>query len=307
MKKIIILLTGILIFSVILFYNLSDPEVLELTDEARREAPGSFVRLSDGIVHYEMAGPEDGQPVILVHGFSVPYYIWDPTFSRLVNGGYRTIRYDLYGRGYSDRPEEAYNAVFFDRQVLDLIDALKIERPVDIFGLSMGGAIAAYFAANHPEKVRKIVLIDPSFPTESGGSIETLPALGEFLTRTMYFPDMAENQLDDFYRPELFPDWPEKFRVQMKYRGFQMAILSTIRNFVTRDFTPDYEKIGELGIETLLLYGIEDKTISSSTIDKIREKIPQTEFFTIPEAGHIPHYERPDLVDPIILNFLKDK
>ncbi|MCP4723615.1 MAG: alpha/beta fold hydrolase, partial [bacterium] len=90
-------------------------------------------------------------------------------------------------------------------------------------------------------------------------------------------------------------------------KGFQKAILSTIRNFFRGDFTEYYEKIGELGTETLLIYGTEDKTISSSTIEKIREKIPQTKYVAIPEAGHIPQYERPDLVDPVIIDFLKDK
>ncbi|MCP4724971.1 MAG: alpha/beta hydrolase, partial [bacterium] len=276
MKKTIFISIGLLFLIFILIYSLYNPEEIELTDEVRRTLPGSFIELSEGVVHYEIDGPIDGQPVILVHGFSVPYYIWDPTFEALVNEGYRVVKFDLYGRGFSDRPDLRYNAGLFDRQILDLIDGLEIDRPVDIFGLSMGGAVSVYFAANHPEKVRKLVLVDPSFPVGSGSSIEDLPAVGEFLTRTTYFPDMAESQLGDFYQPEKFPDWPDRFRVQMKYKGFQKAILSTIRNFFRGDFTEYYEKIGELGTETLLIYGTEDKTISSSTIEKIREKIPQT-------------------------------
>ncbi|MGB7874199.1 MAG: hypothetical protein WBL25_07430, partial [Anaerolineales bacterium] len=76
----------------------------ELNEAARAGAPGSFVQLSDGCSHYELGGPPDGQPVVLVHGFSVPYFIWDPTFSFLTECGFRALRYDLFGRGYSDRP-----------------------------------------------------------------------------------------------------------------------------------------------------------------------------------------------------------
>ena len=55
-----------------------------LDAEARSSAPGRFVDLPDGVVHYEMGGPLNAQTVVLVHGFSVPYYIWDPTFEALV-------------------------------------------------------------------------------------------------------------------------------------------------------------------------------------------------------------------------------
>ena len=64
-------------------YFLLDQETLSLTDEVRQTAPGSFLRLPDGVVHYELASPPptrtDVRTVVLVHGFSVPYYIWDPT------------------------------------------------------------------------------------------------------------------------------------------------------------------------------------------------------------------------------------
>ena len=80
-------------------------ETEELNDTVRANTPGSFVLLSDGYTHYELGGDENGEPVVLVHGFSVPYFIWDPTFDFLTKSGFRVLRYDLFGRGYSDRPE----------------------------------------------------------------------------------------------------------------------------------------------------------------------------------------------------------
>ena len=88
-----------------------------LDDEARRSVAGDFIRLPDGMVHYELDGPPDGQAVVLVHGFSVPYYIWDPTFPALVAAGFRVLRYDLFGRGYSDRPDLPYTMDLFVRQL----------------------------------------------------------------------------------------------------------------------------------------------------------------------------------------------
>src|SRR5262245_47749978 len=99
------------------WYAYADPERRDLDDAARAALPGQFVKLSDGYTHYEISGPPDGRVVVLAAGFSVPYYIWDPTFSALTAGGFRVLRYDYYGRGYSDRPDIAFNDEMYVRQL----------------------------------------------------------------------------------------------------------------------------------------------------------------------------------------------
>lgn len=89
------------------FPYLSETE--ELNDAVRASAPGSFIELPDSCTHYELGGPQNGRLIVLVHGFSVPYFIWDPTFSFLTESGFRALRYDLFGRGYSDRPKVRYD------------------------------------------------------------------------------------------------------------------------------------------------------------------------------------------------------
>ena len=69
-------------------------------------------------IYIEECGSPDGIPVVLIHGFSVPYFIWDPTFRALAEGGMNPVRYDLYGRGYSDRPKAKYNVGLFVEQLL---------------------------------------------------------------------------------------------------------------------------------------------------------------------------------------------
>src|SRR4051812_46443896 len=143
------------------FYYARNPERAELTDTVRNGAPGRFVRLSDGMTHYDIAGPDTGRVVVLVHGFSVPYYIWDSTSARLSNAGYRVVRYDEYGRGLSDRPDVPYADDLYDRQLAELLDSLKITDRVDLAGVSMGGAVTGMFAGRHPKRVRSLVLVDP--------------------------------------------------------------------------------------------------------------------------------------------------
>src|SRR5215813_3321536 len=124
------------------FYYARNPERKTLDDAERRNAPGKFVRLSDGVTHYDVAGPDSGRTIVLVHGFSVPYYIWDSTAASLAAAGNRVIRYDEYGRGWSDRPAIVYNAELYERQLRELLDSLQVSR-VDVAGVSMGGWVTA--------------------------------------------------------------------------------------------------------------------------------------------------------------------
>ncbi|MEP7137424.1 MAG: alpha/beta hydrolase, partial [Chloroflexota bacterium] len=127
-------------------------ETKELNDEARKSAGGAFIQLSNGVTHYELGGNESGEVVVLVHGFSVPYFIYDPTFEFLTRSGFRVLRYDLFGRGFSDRPHMDYNLDLFIEQLSDLLDTLRFTPPVNLIGLSMGGLIASAFTVRHPER-----------------------------------------------------------------------------------------------------------------------------------------------------------
>ena len=101
-------------------------ETQELNQETRRSAGGAFIQIANGITHYELGGNESGEIVVLVHGFSVPYFIYDLTFEFLTQSGFRVLRYDLFGRGFSDRPRADYNLDLFILQLTDLLDSLRV-------------------------------------------------------------------------------------------------------------------------------------------------------------------------------------
>lgn len=134
-KRLLVFTLVLLLLIVSYFYF--DSESQELDAEARSLVTGKFVELPDGIVHYDLANPLDGKTVVLIHGFSVPYFIWDRNFEALTQADFRVLRFDLYGRGYSDRPNVAYNPDFFDRQLVNLLAALEIKGLVDLVGVSI--------------------------------------------------------------------------------------------------------------------------------------------------------------------------
>jgi len=282
-------------------------ETQTLTDEMRSELPGDFIRLSDGVTHYELSGPADAPPVVLVHGFSVPYYVWDPTFAALAEAGFRVLRYDLFGRGFSDRPRVIYDINLFDRQLGELLTALGIISPVNLIGLSMGGPITLTYTDRRPELVESLTLIDPAGFTLSQPWyfwLITLPILGELFFGLFVGENLFTKLVEDFFDPKNIAEFLDRYRVQMSFQGFRRALLSTMRSGMLGDFSETYRRVGEQNTPVMLLWGREDKTVPFAYSQYVMDAIPHAEFHTIEDAGHIPHYEQPGVVNRLLLNFM---
>jgi pimeloyl-ACP methyl ester carboxylesterase len=298
-------------------------ETVFLNEATRSSTPGSFVRLSDGYTHYELgsssilpAKERKGEaldkgarvPVVLVHGFSVPYFIWDPTFEFLAVAGFHVLRYDLFGRGFSDRPNTRYDIDLFSKQLRELLDTLDFEQ-INLIGLSMGGPISATFAARYPDRVQTLVLIDPAGarPVAFAQLLKaaTAPGIGELVLGLFGRGWLSGGVKSDFHDPALIKAFVDRYMIQMKYKGFMRAILSTMRNGMLGNFSETYRKVGEQGTRTLLLWGRDDRTVPFSHSNDIRAAIPQAEFHAFERCGHIPHYEKPQEANPVLLEFLK--
>jgi pimeloyl-ACP methyl ester carboxylesterase len=283
------------------------PKPRPLTPAEHASLPGQFLPLSDGYTHYELAGPADGQPVVLIHGFSTPYSLWDPTFPALVQAGFRTLRYDLYGRGFSDRPAGEYDAQRFDRQLLELLDGLHITAPVDLIGSSMGGALAAIFADRHPERVRRLVFVDPAGsmarPRPDWSFLLFTPPVRWLLKRNLNRILLA-GLPNDFHDPDRFPEYYQQYAAQLVYDGLMPALLSTLKSNIIYDHAETFRRVGQQKRPVLLLWGRDDHTISYDIIQEILAAFPQAEFHVIEEAGHIPHYEQPEVVNNQMIQFL---
>lgn len=292
-------------------------ESKQLNDQARSAADGSFVQLTDGVTHYELSNdsplPEGGlgvrETVVLVHGFSVPYFIFDPTFDFLTQNGFATLRYDLFGRGFSDRPRARYNIDLFVKQLADLLDALRFTRPVNLIGLSMGGPIAATFTARHPERIKSLTLIDPAGvrPVSLSPMLKVmkLPGIAEAVFGLVGSEGLLKSAAKDFFDPELIGHFLDKYKVQMRYKGFKRAILSSVRNHMLGSFIESYRNVGKMDKPVLLFWGRNDMTVPFEHSRDLLAALPEAELHVIEDCGHIPHYEKPNEFNPILLEFLK--
>jgi pimeloyl-ACP methyl ester carboxylesterase len=287
-------------------YEVRDLERTPLDDAARRQAPGRFVHLADGMTHYEMTGPDTARTIVLLTGMSVPYYLWDRTHDSLVSAGYRVLRYDYYGRGWSDRPDGAYDLAMYDRQLVGLLDSLAISAPIDLAGASMGGVVAADFANRRPSRVRSLMLIDPAFAQMEHAPLALrAPGLGGYLM-TVFAPSLAESQSSDFFHPERFPDWVSRYREQMRYQGFRRAILRTMRGDAMRPSADGFQGLRVSEIPILLIWGREDHTVPFARSTAARNAFRAADFHAIDSAGHVPQYERPGVVGPLLVKFLRE-
>jgi pimeloyl-ACP methyl ester carboxylesterase len=286
-------------------YPLQNKEQGPVDDIARAGKGGKFIRLSQGVTHYELTGADTTRTVVLLCGASVPYYLWDPTRDSLVAAGFRVLRYDYYGRGLSDRPNIPFSLATLDAQLVELLDSLHIEGKVDVAGNSMGGVVASYFASNHPNRVRTLTLVDPAFNMLDKTPFPmNIRGVGEYAAVLMV-PTMAKRQLDAFHRPERYPDWPDRWREQMRYDGFRRSVLSMVREDALKKSPSDFSHLGKSGLPILLVWGRDDRMAPYSRSDTVRAAFPAAEFHVIDSSGHIPQYETPGAFAPLMIRFLR--
>jgi len=82
-------------------------------------------------------------------------------------------------------------------------------------------------------------------------------------------------------------------------------VCSTILNFLSVDNTGAFAELGKSGKPVLLIWGRADQTVPFSVSDDVRKAIPQAEFHAIDDAAHLPFYEHPEIVNPILIEFLR--
>lgn len=289
-----------------LFLFLIYPEKRPITETIRLESGHDFIKLSDGWTEYELDGPENGQPVILIHGLSVPMYDWDKQFYELRDAGFRVLRYNHYGRGLSDRPRTIYDADLYTRQIKEIMDSQGWEK-AHILAHSMGGAIAAQFNRAYPDSTDRMILLAPTLhmaEDNTGISLIRIPVLGDLMAMTALTGILSSRAEELFSNAGIKEKdaYSNAFLDQTRYFGFSRTVKSLFRNNMVDDLSETWQTID--GGRTLLIWGTRDESIPENHIKKMEKLIPGLETHIIQDVGHMPNMEIPDTVNSLILEFL---
>ena len=271
------------------------PDLLEwgrlpMDEAARREAPGRFTRLSGGVTHYRWFGRSRGPVAVCVHGLTTPSFVWEGVAEGLEEQGFRVLVYDLFGRGYSDRPADAQTADFFVTQLQDLLKDQGIDDDITLLGYSMGGAIATAFAARFPGRLRRLILLAPAGMQHDLGEVETVlrasPWVGRWLLH-MFYPKQhragceAERGL-----PTSVPGIVDLQLNEQRYRGFFDAVLSSLRNVLHGPLEAEHRTIDRADLPVLAIWGKDDTVIPIKAMGELARWNRTARHEVIEGAGH---------------------
>ena len=282
-----------------------------MDDSARNLAPGQFATLPQGVTHYSWQGPVDGPILICVHGLTTPSFVWGGLLRGLTLMGFRVLTYDLFGRGYSDRPRGQQDAAFFNRQLSDLMADQQVEGKVTLFGYSMGGAIVTCFAATHPDRVRQVILLAPAGMHHHIGKLASFMrnwrGAGDWLMLAFFPRTHRQGIAAEAHLASSVPDICELQAAELTFRGFVPAVLASLRGLLSRDLQPDHAAIKAAGIPTLAIWGRDDAVIPISAMDTLAKWNPDVTQEVIEGAGHALAYTHSDRIIKLLESRLLQK
>ena len=295
------------------FYKLYGLEKITLQDIPSK---GDWVKLSRGNIYFEWFLPENLETskgtMVLVHGFSTPSFVWGGLINNFTDAGYKVLVYDHFGRGFSERPWIKYDKNLYLETLRELILSQDIQEEVHLVGYSMGGPIVGYYADTYPEETRSVSLIAPagfSMSIPEMSSWTTMPIIGDwfwrvFSDRLYGIGNMSETEFSNDPLSINEDEFLPKFQEQLRFRGFNESLLSTIRNFNLFDVRQMYESLNAKDIQMLALWGSNDGVVPFKGSEEFSRIFPHGKLISIEEGTHDIPYRQPSQVSAEILKFL---
>jgi len=242
-------------------------------------------------------------PLLLLHGFDSSLM----EFRRLlpqVSPAIEAWAVDFFGFGLTDRPKDIPVTPDAIKAHLYAFWEQLIQRPMVLLGASMGGAVALDFALTYPETVDKLVLLDSA--GFAGG-----PAMGKlmippldrlatgFLSNVKVRQKISENAYYD--RTLASEDALTCSILHLAHPNWSRALISFTKsggyNFLSN-------RIKDIMQPTLIVWGEQDKILGTKDAQRFETTIANSQLVWIPESGHVPHLEKPDLTGEAIRTFL---
>ncbi len=283
-----------LVAAVLIFPFLAEALRPRMTASRRKLAPGQFANLSQGTTHFQWTGPEDGPIAVCIHGLTTPSFVYGPLADGLAAKGYRVLTYDLYGRGFSDRPKGDQDSAFFNRQLDDLLADQDVTEPFLLFGYSMGGAIAAAYTAANLGRVEQLVLLAPAGMALDLGPLVDMAQRGTFmgtwLTLGFYPKSLRRATEGERGLDSPIPHMVDRQIEETRLKGFAPAVLASLRGVLDEDLEPAHRAIAEAGIPVTAVWGETDEVIPLDCKDRLSDWNPKADNHVVKGAGHTVTY-----------------
>ena len=265
--------------------------------------------IGPGSLHVERYGL-GGPAVLLVHGFGTNSFVWRNVGPSIALANLTAFAVDMFGYGASDRPFDADYGIAAQAEYLDrALTALRMARAT-VVGLDLGGAVALRFAAAHPERVEKLVLINPvAFDEIPGDDVKSLQRnTGRFALRISRgvmgaAPLMRELLRNSVADPATMPD-ALVGRYMAPYVGSEGVdhLLRTARVIDKDDM--DEVDLRALPQPTLILWGERDPWVSSKVADELANTIGGSKLVRLPNASRLVPEDAPEMVAELVLDFI---
>ena len=244
---------------------------------------------------HDVAG--DGPAVLLLHSTVCDRRMWDPQVPALVAAGYRVARCDLRGYGDSPLPDGPYDE---GQDVIDLLDALGADR-VALIAASGGGRVALEIAAGHPQRVTALALLCTAWwDRERSAELRAFGAREDALLEAGDVAGATELNVDLWVGPAADEQTRDRVR-RMQRHAFDVQLAAT------EEFAPlrTQPEVAGITAPTLLVSGRHDVRDFREIAAELAKRIPGARHVELEWAGHLPSLERPDRVNPLLLEFLR--
>jgi 3-oxoadipate enol-lactonase len=255
------------------------------------------IKTDDGCtIHVETEGPESAPVLMLSNSLGTNLHMWDDQVAPWTRH-FRLVRYDRRGHGKSSAPKGPYTMERLGRDVLAVLDGLKIAK-INWCGLSMGGMVGQWLGANAPNRIDKLILSNTAcyFPDKTAweGRIK--------MVREKGLEGIVDANMERWFTKDFRARSPQTME-RMK----TMFVATNVEGYIgcgeaIRDM--DHRPLlARIGAPTLVIAGKQDPATPLEGNEFIRQHIPGAKIAVL-DTAHIANMEQPKIYADTVLGFL---
>lgn len=254
---------------------------------------------------FKMASESQGQgpPLLFIHGFPLNRRMWEPQMGPFSVKS-QVLAPDLRGHGNSEPIEGPYSIDMLVDDCVALLDALDIEQPAVVCGLSMGGYITLAMYRRYPERICGLILAATRAGAEPlEGKANRDKAIAQ-VEKDGTAP-ITDSMLPKLMSPRTYETNPDLVR-QVKSIMTSTSVPGMIGALESMKTRPDSTPLlSEITVPTLIIHGVDDQLIPLQEAHSIHTAIADLTICLMSSAGHLPNVEQPERFNQVVKEFLE--